>query len=156
MIESFFSKMTKQMLKGIRVASKEELAERIYNTFGDDTLEVLDNDPDRIREVPGISSKRCEQLRDSYMETRSARRIITMLAPLDVNAGQAVRMQKELGIRAEELLKERPYEVFEQGLLSFEVADRLAERQGIPRTAPERVAAGTLSSRHWSCCVRRA
>ena len=123
----------------------KKLAERIYNTFGDDTLEVLDNDPDRIREVPGISSKRCEQLRDSYMETRSARRVITLLAPLDINAGQAVRLQKDLGIRAEELLKERPYEVFERGLLSFdEVADRLAERQGIPRTAPERVAAGLL------------
>ena len=122
----------------------KKLAERIYNTFGDDTLEVLDNDPDRIREVPGISSKRCEQLRDSYMETRSARRIITLLAPLDINAGQAVRLQKDLGIRAEELLKERPYEVFELGLLSFDAADRLAERQGIPRTAPERVAAGLL------------
>ncbi len=122
----------------------KKLAERIYNTFGDDTLEVLDNDPDRIREVPGISSKCFEQLRDSYMETRSARRIITLLAPLDINAGQAVRLQKDLGIRAEELLKERPYEVFERGLLSFEVADRLAERQGIPRTAPERVAAGLL------------
>ena len=122
----------------------KKLAERIYNTFGDDTLEVLDNDPDRIREVPGISSKRCEQLRDSYMETRSARRIITLLAPLDINAGQAVRLQKDLGIRAEELLKERPYEVFERGLLSFDAADRLAERQGIPKTAPERVAAGLL------------
>ena len=122
----------------------KKLAERIYNTFGDDTLEVLDNDPDRIREVPGISSKRFEQLRDSYMETRSARRIITLLAPLDINAGQAVRLQKDLGIRAEELLKERPYEVFELGLLSFDAADRLAERQGIPKTAPERVAAGLL------------
>ncbi len=127
----------------IRGISKR-LAERIYNTFGDETLTVLDNDPDRIREVPGISSKRCDQLRDSYLETRSARRIITMLAPLDINAGQAVRLQKELGIRAEELLKERPYEVFEQGLLSFDAADRLAERQSIPRTAPERVAAGLL------------
>lgn len=127
----------------IRGISKR-LAERIYNTFGDDTLTVLDNDPDRIREVPGISSKRCDQLRDSYLETRSARRIITMLAPLDINAGQAVRLQKELGIKAEELLKERPYEVFEQGLLSFDAADRLAERQSIPRTAPERVAAGLL------------
>ena len=122
----------------------KKLAERIYNTFGDDTLEVLDNDPDRIREVPGISSKCFEQLRDSYMETRSARRIITLLAPLDINAGQAVRLQKDLGIRAEELLKERPYEVFERGLLSFDAADRLAERQGIPKTAPERVAAGLL------------
>lgn len=122
----------------------KKLAEHIYNTFGDDTLEVLDNDPDRIREVPGINSKRFEQLRDSYMETRSARRIITLLAPLDINAGQAVRLQKDLGIRAEELLKERPYEVFERGLLSFDAADRLAERQGIPRTARERVAAGLL------------
>lgn len=122
----------------------KRLAERIYNTFGDDTLTILDNDPNRIREVPGINSRRSEQLRDSYLETRSARRIITMLAPLDISAGQAVRLQKELGSRAEELLKERPYEVFERGLLSFDAADRLAEHRGIPRTAPERVAAGLL------------
>ena len=122
----------------------KRLAERIYNTFGDDTLTILDNDPDRIREVPGINSRRSEQLRDSYLETRSARRIITMLAPLDISAGQAVRLQKELGSRAEELLKEHPYEVFERGLLSFDAADRLAEHRGIPRTAPERVAAGLL------------
>ena len=122
----------------------KRLAERIYNTFGDNTLAILDNDPDRIQEVPGISGKRSAQLRDSYLETRSARRIITLLAPLDINAGQAIRLQKELGIRAEELLKEHPYEVFERGLLSFDAADRLAERQGIPRTASERVAAGLL------------
>lgn len=122
----------------------KRLAERIYNTFGDNTLAILDNDPDRIQEVPGISGKRSAQLRDSYLETRSARRIITLLAPLDINAGQAIRLQKELGIRAEELLKEHPYEVFERGLLPFDAADRLAERQGIPRTAPERVAAGLL------------
>ncbi|MGI6028846.1 MAG: ATP-dependent RecD-like DNA helicase [Candidatus Heteroscillospira sp.] len=122
----------------------KKLAERIYNTFGDDTLAILDNDPDRILEVPGISGKRSTQLRDSYMETRSARRIITLLAPLDINAGQVVRLQKELGARAEELLKEHPYEVFEMGLLPFDAADQLAERVGIPRTAPERVAAGLL------------
>ncbi len=122
----------------------KKLAERIYNTFGDDTLAVLDSDPGRLCEVPGISSKLCEQLRDSYLEARSIRRITTLLAPLDINAGQAVRLRKELGDQAEELLKEYPYEVFERGLLSFDVADRLAERQGIPRTAPERVAAGLL------------
>lgn len=103
----------------------KKLAERIYNTFGNDTLAILDNDPDRILEVPGISGKRSTQLRDSYMETRSARRIITLLAPLDINAGQAVRLQKELGARAEELLKERPYEVFEIGPLPFDAADQL-------------------------------
>ena len=134
------SYLSSGLIRGI----DKRLAERIYNTFGDDTLTILDNDPDRIREVPGINSRRSEQLRDSYLETRSARRIITMLAPLDISAGQAVRLQKELGSRAEELLKERPYEVFERGMLSFDAADRLAEHRGIPRTAPERVAAGLL------------
>lgn len=122
----------------------KKLAERIYNTFGDDTLNVLDNDPDRIREVPGISGKRCELIHNAYLETRSARRIITLLSPLDVSASQSIRLQKALGIRAEDLLKEHPYEVFEKGLLPFETADRLAERQGISRSAPERVAAGLL------------
>ena len=122
----------------------KKLAERIYNTFGDDTLKVLDNDPDRIREVPGISGKRCALIHDAYLETRSARRIITLLSPLDVSASQSIRLQKALGVRAEELLKEHPYEVFEKGLLTFETADRLAERQGISRSAPERVAAGLL------------
>ena len=134
------SYLSSGLIRGI----DKRLAERIYNTFGDDTLTILDNDPDRIREVPGINSRRSEQLRDSYLETRSARRIITMLAPLDISAGQAVRLQKELGSKAEELLKERPYEVFERGMLSFDAADRLAEHRGIPRTAPERVAAGLL------------
>ena len=134
------SYLSSGLIRGI----DKRLAERIYNTFGDDTLTILDNDPDRIREVPGINSRCSEQLRDSYLETRSARRIITMLAPLDISAGQAVRLQKELGSKAEELLKERPYEVFERGMLSFDAADRLAEHRGIPRTAPERVAAGLL------------
>ena len=120
------------------------LAERIYNTFGSDTLNVLDSTPDRIREVPGISGKRCEQVQESYLETRSARRVITLLAPQDISAKQAIRIQKALGISAEALLKEAPYEVFERGLLPFEAADQLAQRHGIPRTAPERVAAGLL------------
>lgn len=128
------------LIKGVG----KRLAERIYNTFGENTLMVLDTDPNRIREVPGISNKKCEQICTSYQESRSARKIITLLAPLDVGAGQAIRLQKALGVQAEFLLKERPYEVYEKGLLSFDVADRLAERQGIPRNASERVAAGLL------------
>lgn len=128
------------MIRGIG----KKLAERIYMTFGEDTLRVLDNDPDRIQEVPGISGKRSAMIRDSYRETRSARRIITLLAPLDISPNHCVRLQKILGIRAEELLKQHPYEVYERGLLPFDAADRLAERQGIPKTDPQRIAAGLL------------
>lgn len=123
-----------------------KLADQIYNTFGDDTLTVLDKDPDRVREVPGISGKRAAQFHDSYIESRSARRIITLLAPLDIRAGAAVKLQKKLGIHAERILREQPYELFERGLLPFEAVDRLAENQGISRTAPERIAAGILQA----------
>lgn len=122
----------------------KKLAERIYNTFGTDTLNVLDHDPDRIREVPGISGKRCEQVQSSYLETRSARRVITLLVPQDISAKQAIHIQKALGIRAEALLKEAPYEVYERGILSFEAADQLAQRHGGSKTDPKRVAAGLL------------
>lgn len=120
------------------------LAERIYDTFGDDTLRVLDAQPERIQEVPGIGEKKSAQVQASYLRTRGARKIITLLAPLDVSAAQAVQIQKKLGVNAEELLKHQPYELFEKGLIGFELADRLAAVNGIPKTAPERVCAALL------------
>lgn len=120
------------------------LAERIYDTFGDETLRVLDAQPERIQEVPGIGAKKCAQVQLSYMQSRGARKIITLLAPLDVSAAQAVQLQKRLGVNAEELLRRQPYDLFEKGFVSFDLADRLAASNGIPRTAPERVAAALL------------
>lgn len=143
-IESGKAGILSYLSSGLIPGIGKKLAERIYGTFGDDTLKILDSEPDRIREVPGIKGKRAQKLQDAYMETRSARKIITMLAPLEIGAAQAIRIQKALGARAEELLREHPYEVYEKRLLSFHAADRLAKRQGIPRDAPERIAAGLL------------
>ena len=61
---------------------REKLAERIYDTFGEQSLEVLDRDPTRIEEVSGISQKKRDQFCDAYMETRSACKLINMLPPL--------------------------------------------------------------------------
>ena len=73
------------------------LAERIYNTFGAQTLEVLDQNPARIAEVPGISKKKCEKFCSAYMETRSARKLINMLAPFNISAPQAIKLREQLG-----------------------------------------------------------
>ena len=86
----------------------KKLAAQIYDKFGEDTLNILDREPDRISEVPGIGQKRSELIRNSYMETRCARKIITLLAPLDVSATQAVHLQKQLGYEAEFLLRNKP------------------------------------------------
>lgn len=121
-----------------------KLAARIYDYFGEDTLRILDDQPDRIMAVPGISTKKCEQIHHSYLESRAARKIITMLAPLDISAGRAVQILKKLGQHAEMLLRKHPYQVYEKGVLDFQSADKLAENSGIPRTDPERISAGLL------------
>lgn len=120
------------------------LAERIYNTFGAQTLEVLDQDPSRVSEALGISKKKCEQFCKAYMETRSARKLINLLAPFNISAPQAVKLRQELGTDAQRLLMEFPYMVFERDLIDFEIADQLAQASGIPQNAPERLAAGLI------------
>ena len=120
------------------------LAERIYNTFGAQTLEVLDQDPSRVSEVLGISKKKCEQFCKAYMETRSARKLINLLTPFNISAPQAVKLRQELGTDAQRLLMEFPYMVFERDLIDFEIADQLAQASGIPQNAPERLAAGLI------------
>lgn len=120
------------------------LAERIYNTFGAQTLEVLDQDPSRVSEVLGISKKKCEQFCKAYMETRSARKLINLLAPFNISAPQAVKLRQELGTDAQRLLMEFPYMVFERDLIDFEIADQLAQASGISQNAPERLAAGLI------------
>ena len=120
------------------------LAERIYNTFGAQTLEVLDQDPSRVSEVLGISKKKCEQFCRAYMETRSARKLINLLAPFNISAPQAIKLRQQLGTDAQRLLMESPYMVFERDLIDFEIADQLAQASGIPQNAPERLAAGLI------------
>ena len=90
------------------------LAERIYNKFGPQTMEVLDQDPMRVMEVPGISKKKCEQFCTAYMETRSARKLINMLAPFNISASQAIKLRKKLGADAQALLTQFPYMAFER------------------------------------------
>ena len=122
----------------------KKLAEKIYGTFGEQTLEVLDRDPTRIQEVPGISKKKCEQFCAAYTETRSARKLISMLAAYDVSASQAIRLRQKLGSDAQAMLTRFPYQVCERDLIDFDTADRLAQANGIPWDAPERLTAGLL------------
>jgi exodeoxyribonuclease V alpha subunit len=132
------------LIKGIG----PKLAGRIYDTFGEETLDILDRDPSRINEVPGISARKCARFAKAYVETRGARKIINLLAPLDVSAAQSIHLCKVLGLDAEGILRRQPYSVFEQNLISFDLAERLAAQNHIPRTAPERVDAALLYTLH--------
>lgn len=121
-----------------------KIAEKIYGIFGDSSLDVLDENPDRIKDVPGIGEKTRERIRQSYMETRGARKLMTLLAPYEVSTPQVIQLQREMGANAIEMITQHPYELYELDLISFEVADKLGQAHGFPKDAPARLQAGLI------------
>ena len=119
-------------------------AERIFDTFGMDTLDVLDREPERLLEVKGISKAKLEKIKESYLENRGARDVVAFLTPHGITTGKAVRFYMEYGSKAMEIVQEHPYRLCEIDGIGFRTADKIARSMGVPETSPERVDEGIL------------
>lgn len=116
-----------------------KIAEKIYDTFGQDTLDVLDHEPEKLTSIRGISQKKLETIRDSYLASRSARDVIAFLAPHGVTANRAIKIYREYGADTLDVIRNHPYRLVEMAGIAFKTADKLAMRLGLPAVSPERV-----------------
>jgi exodeoxyribonuclease V alpha subunit len=127
------------LIKGIG----QEFAHRIVQRFGEQTLEILDQEPDRIREVPGIGHTRALAIKKAWAEKRGQREVMVFLQGYGVSPAVATRIYKRYGAEAARRVRENPYrlasEVWGIGFLS---ADRLAMSFGIGKDADARIEAG--------------
>ncbi len=120
-----------------------EFAARIVERFGIDTLELLDRDPQRISEVPGIGPTRAKAIRDAWSAQREVRRVMVFLQGYGVSPAFAARIYKRYGGRAIALVRENPYRLaFDVWGIGFLSADRLAAALGIGRESDARAEAG--------------
>ena len=115
------------------------IAEQIYDTFGQETLDVLDREPEKLMTVSGISKKRLEKIRDSYVATRGARDVIAFLSPHGVTANRAIKIYREYGKDTMDIIRNHPYRLVEMAGIAFKTADKLAMSLGLPAVSPERV-----------------
>ena len=122
-------------IKGIGPA----IAKKIYDAFGQDTLDVLDHEPERLMSIRGISTKKLEKIRDSYLASRGARDVIAFLAPHGVTANRAVKIYREYGNETLDIVRNHPYRLVEMAGIAFKTADKLAMSLGLPAVSPERV-----------------
>lgn len=67
-----------------------KLAERIYAAFGDNTLDILDKDPDKLLTIPGISNVKLKKICESYLANRAARDVVAFLVPHGITPNRAV------------------------------------------------------------------
>jgi exodeoxyribonuclease V alpha subunit len=115
-------------------------AKKIIDTFGDDVSNILNNNPERLKEVPGIGQSRLKQMITSWQMQKSSHEIVLFLTSLGLHFGQAARVAKRYGSKAKEKVEENPYRLIEdiEGI-GFQTADNLALKLGFAVDSPFRI-----------------
>ncbi|MEW2547277.1 ATP-dependent RecD-like DNA helicase [Streptomyces sp. NPDC047002] len=118
-------------------------ADRIVSHFGLDTLDVIEQDPRRLIEVPGLGPKRTRKIADAWEEQKAIKEVMVFLQGVGVSTSIAVRIYKKYGDASITVVREEPYRLAADVWgIGFLTADRIAQSVGIPHDSPERVRAG--------------
>lgn len=121
------------------------LAKRVVDRFGDDTLTVLENDPDRLTTVRGISPQKARDIGDEYRRMIGVRAVMLLLSTHGIAPAIAIAAWKKWGPSSQQMITDDPYCLCDGEIgLSFEQADTLALDLGIGQAAPCRVRGGIL------------
>lgn len=129
------------MVKGIGPVT----AANIVDFFGLDTLEIIESNPHRLSEVPGIGYKRTSQIVTAWEEQKQIKEVMLFLQGHGISTGLAVKIYKQYGDEAIEVVRQSPYRLAKDIFgIGFKTADKIARQMGLPLTAPERIQAGLL------------
>jgi exodeoxyribonuclease V alpha subunit len=118
-------------------------AKRLVRGFGEAVFDLIEQQPERLREVTGIGAKRAERITAGWAEQKVIREIMLFLHANGVGSSRAVRIYKTYGNDAVRVISENPYHLAKdiRGI-GFRTADQIAARVGIEKTAMIRVRAG--------------
>lgn len=118
-------------------------AQRIVDYFGLETLEVIEQQPERLLEVPGVGPKRMSMIARAWEEQRQIKEVMLFLQSHEVSATLAVKIYKTYGDEALTIVRENPYRLARDIYgIGFLTADRIARKLGMAPDAPQRVQAG--------------
>lgn len=135
------SYLSSRIIKGIG----PKTAARIVQHFGEETLNVMEREPGRLAEVPGISPERARLIGEEFRQRVGMRQLMEFFTAHQLPAELAVRTYKLYGEQTVELLYDDPYLLMDEGLEApFGAVDRFAVELGIAGDDPRRIEAGTL------------
>ena len=125
------------------------MAKRIVKTFGKETLDVIEQEIEKLTEVEGIGKKRIEMIRKAWADQKEIRQVMLFLQSHGVSSGYATKIFKTYGNESIEVVQENPYrlatDIFGIGFLT---ADRIAEKLGFAKDSELRAEAGILYVLH--------
>ncbi|MEU0134770.1 ATP-dependent RecD-like DNA helicase [Streptomyces sp. NPDC006296] len=119
------------------------MADRITTHFGVDTLDIIEQQPKRLVEVPGLGPKRTKMIAAAWEEQKAIKEVMVFLQTVGVSTSIAVRIYKKYEDASISVVKNQPYRLAADVWgIGFLTADRIAQAVGIPHDSPERVKAG--------------
>ena len=132
-IERFLSS---GLIRGIRAST----ASLIVRHFGEETMTVLSEHPERLTEIPGIGKKRCAMIIESYQEHQNARKAMIFFQSYGISASLAARIAQHYGDQAPDIVREDPYRLCDEiEGVGFKTADRIGLSLGIAPDSPSRI-----------------
>ncbi len=140
-VEGIRAYLASSLVKGVGPA----MAERITDRFGADALRVIEEEPQRLREIKGLGHKRIDELVGAIRDQRDVQHVMVFLRTHGLGQGLAVRIVQRYGRGASALIQANPYRLADEVIgIGFGTADQLAMKLGIAADAPERIQAGAL------------
>lgn len=121
------------------------MARRLVRAFGLETLEVIENHPERLAQVPGIGPKRREEIRKAWAEQQHIKDLMVFLQSHGVSTNLAIKIYKAYGEEALAVVRSEPFRLARDlHGVGFLTADRVASSLGLPKDSPQRLRAGVL------------
>ena len=119
------------------------MAKRIVDHFGEESVEIIDRDPKRLREVPGIGASKAKMIEQSWEKYRKIKSVMMFLQSHNVGPGTAMKIYNMYGDASVQMLKDNPYILAREiSGIGFKIADRIAMSIGIEKDSPVRLEAG--------------
>lgn len=138
-IEGITRYLSSGLIKGIG----PKKAQRIVEHFGEQTLAIIEQQPERLSEVKGINAKDREQIAKSWAEQNEIKELHLFLQSHDVSMNLATRIYKQYGQESIKVIRENPYQLAQDVYgIGFRTADEIAVKLGLPRESVPRVASG--------------
>lgn len=123
----------------------ESLAKRIVKAFGNDTFRIIEEEPERLAEIKGISERKARDIAVQVMEKKDLRQAMIFLQKYGISNTLAIKIYKEYGLDVYSVLQENPYKMAEDITgVGFKIADGIAKKIGIKTDSDYRIRSGLL------------
>ncbi len=139
--------MERYLASGAIKGVGEIMAKRIIKKFGKDTFQIIEEQPERLAEIKGISERKANEIGVCFIEKQAMREGIMFLSQFGISANLSVKIFNEYGQKMYTIIQQNPYQIAEDIVgVGFKMADAIAQKAGVGMESDFRIRAALVYS----------